>query len=396
MDQVASNVADYVSAQQSVAAALPAAGTAWLDSSRDQARTTLAAVGLPSTRQEDWKYTNIKPITRSLFRPVSRPSRWNDQAFVADAQVSGRDSHRLVFADGILVPELSQCDGLPAGVTVAGMADILQRDAGRAEETLGSTLPGLPHGFSAMNSSFIPDGAFVEIGPGIVLEKPIELLFVSACEGEGRLGLPRNLIVCRSGSRASVIERYLSAVEARSLTNAVSEVILDDGARLTHQRIIDESSRSFHVGGLFARLNRDSRLDACSVTLGGALVTRLGAIPVIVAGFALAVPLALAFGLSGGSAWLAIALIASLGLVQGSSFAAVPELNPTPEARAEHERVSDTKTLPNNSRSPYRAEPTAYRISIRPNGTFTVMLWPPRIKAVSTDVPVPLSTSLMK
>lgn len=105
-----------------------------------------------------------------------------------------------------------------------------------------------------------------------MLEKPIELLFVSACEGEGRLGLPRNLIVCRSGSRASVIERYLSAVEARSLTNAVSEVILDDGARLTHQRIIDESSRSFHVGGLFARLNRDSRLDACSVTLGGALV----------------------------------------------------------------------------------------------------------------------------
>ena len=107
MDQVASNVADYVSAQQSVAAALPAAGTAWLDSSRDQARTTLAAVGLPSTRQEDWKYTNIKPITRSLFSPVSRPSRWNDQDFVADAQVSGLDSHRLVFADGILVPELS-------------------------------------------------------------------------------------------------------------------------------------------------------------------------------------------------------------------------------------------------------------------------------------------------
>ena len=132
MDQVASNVADYVSAQQSVAAALPAAGTAWLDSSRDQARTTLAAVGLPSTRQEDWKYTNIKPITRSLFSPVSRPSRWNDQDFVADAQVSGLDSHRLVFADGILVPELSQCDGLPAGATGAGMADILQRDAKRA------------------------------------------------------------------------------------------------------------------------------------------------------------------------------------------------------------------------------------------------------------------------
>jgi predicted MFS family arabinose efflux permease len=92
---------------------------------------------------------------------------------------------------------------------------------------------------------------------------------------------------------------------------------------------VDPAARSLVTGAMpFAGM-------VVSMTLGVALVTRLGAIPVIVAGFALAVPLALAFGLSGGSAWLAIALIASLGLVQGSSFAAVPELNPTPEARAE-------------------------------------------------------------
>ena len=272
MGQVASNVADYVAAQQLVANTLPAAGTEWLDIRRDQARTRLAAVGLPSTQQEDWKYTNIRSITRSLFNPVSEPSRWNDQAFLADVQVVGLDSYQLVFADGILLPELSRCEGLPAEVTVASMADILQRNAGRAEEHIGSALPGSPHGFTVMNSSFIRDGVFVEIGPGFELDKPIELLFVCACGGESQLSLPRNLILGRPGSRATVIERYLSAVEARSLTNTVSEVLLENGAQLTHQRIVDESSRSFHIGGLFARLNRDSHLAACSMTLGGALV----------------------------------------------------------------------------------------------------------------------------
>lgn len=92
---------------------------------------------------------------------------------------------------------------------------------------------------------------------------------------------------------------------------------------------VDPAARSMVTGAMpFAGM-------VVSMTLGVLAVTRFGAIPVTVAGFALAVPLALAFGLSGGSATLAIALIAALGLVQGSSFAAVPELNPTPEARAE-------------------------------------------------------------
>ena len=105
------------------------------------------------------------------------------------------------------------------------LAQLLQTEPEYLKSALGSALPESPHGFTAMNSSFVSDGAFVEIGPEVILDKPIELLFISACSGKDRLGLPRNLVLCRSGSSAVVVERYLSATKSRSLTNVVTEVV---------------------------------------------------------------------------------------------------------------------------------------------------------------------------
>ena len=274
MNTVASStdVADYIVAQQVAADALPAAGTPWLDASRDKAKAILADVGLPTTRLEDWKYTNTRSITRSRFDPVLRSESWSDTAVIEQLKVPELNSHRLVFADGIFVSELSSDADLPRGVRVMSMAQLLKSEPEYLKSALGSALPESPHGFTAMNSSFISDGAFVEIGAEVMLDKPIELLFVSACSGKDRLGLPRNLVLCRSGSSATVVERYLSATKSRSLTNVVTEVVLDGSARLNHYRVVDESADSFHVGGLFAQQDQSSRLDACSVVVGGGLV----------------------------------------------------------------------------------------------------------------------------
>ena len=66
-----------------------------------------------------------------------------------------------------------------------------------------------------MNSAFVCDGAFVEIEPGVVVNRPIELLFISATGGEGMLALPRNLVLLRAGSQATLHERYMSARPVR-------------------------------------------------------------------------------------------------------------------------------------------------------------------------------------
>ena len=123
-----------------------------------------------------------------------------------------------------------------------------------------------------MNSAFIGDGALIEIAPGTRVDKPIELLFISGCSGEGFLSLPRNLVVMGAGSQAAVIERHVSLADERLLSNSVSELILADNASLNYQSVQQVAPRGFHVGGMFARLGRSARLQATTVTMSGALV----------------------------------------------------------------------------------------------------------------------------
>ena len=271
MSAMESHAAPYVEAQQAQARELPGAGVAALDRSRSEALEILGERGLPSQRDEDWKYTSIKPITRSRFSPaVSGVDSSED--FIAGSAIENLDAWQLVFADGFHLPHRSKTNGLPEGVQVAGLAEALTRDPGPIVDRLGSAVGKMPHGFAAMNSAFVGDGARVEVAPGVQLEKPIELLFVSGCSGEGFLSMPRNLVILGEGSQCSIIERHISFGAERSLSNSLTEIILDKNATLNYCCAQDQAERTFHVGGLFARLAHSAKLKATTVTVGKAWV----------------------------------------------------------------------------------------------------------------------------
>ena len=271
MSAMESHAAPYVEAQQAQARELPGAGVAALDRSRSEALEILGERGLPSQRDEDWKYTSIKPITRSRFSPAVSGVDCSED-FIAGSAIENLDAWQLVFADGFHLPHRSKTNGLPEGVQVAGLAEALTRDPGPIVDRLGSAVGKVPHGFAAMNSAFVGDGALVEVAPGVQLEKPIELLFVSGCSGEGFLSMPRNLVILGEGSQCSIIERHISFGAERSLSNSLTEIILDKNATLNYCCAQDQAERTFHVGGLFARLAHSAKLKATTVTVGKAWV----------------------------------------------------------------------------------------------------------------------------
>ena len=271
MSAIESHAAPYVEAQQAQARELPGAGVAALDRSRSEALEILGERGLPSQRDEDWKYTSIKPITRSRFSPAVSGVDCSED-FIAGSAIENLDAWQLVFADGFHLPHRSKTNGLPEGVQVAGLAEALTRDPGPIVDRLGSAVGKMPHGFAAMNSAFVGDGALVEVAPGVQLEKPIELLFVSGCSGEGFLSMPRNLVILGEGSQCSIIERHISFGAERSLSNSLTEIILDKNATLNYCCAQDQAERTFHVGGLFARLAHSAKLKATTVTVGKAWV----------------------------------------------------------------------------------------------------------------------------
>ena len=160
---------------------------------------------------------------------------------------------------------------MPGDVTVASLAGVLQGRSSVVEPYLGKFASHKTHSFVALNTAFIRDGAVVIIPEGAVVEEPIHLLFFSTTAGEPTVSHPRVLIVAGRNSRATVIESYLGPAGHIYFTNAVTEVVLAENARLDHYKVQHESDEAFHIATMQVRLERDSNFSSHAITLGAAL-----------------------------------------------------------------------------------------------------------------------------
>jgi Fe-S cluster assembly protein SufD len=197
---------------------------------------------------------------------------------------TGADFHRLVFVDGRFSPEASHLGSLPDGVTVASLREVLQADPDRVKEHLGRQANFRQHAFTALNTAFLEDGALIELSESARVAKPIHLVFLSSERKEPIVTHPRNLIVARPGSTATIIEHYvggagdgtgspgsLASPGGRYFTNAVTEIIAEQDASIAHYRLQQESEAAYHIGSVHAHQGRDSRYASHSLTLGARL-----------------------------------------------------------------------------------------------------------------------------
>ena len=261
-------VSHYLAARQAVADSLPGRDLDWLQSQREAALARFGETGFPTPRQEEWRYTDLRPVSRQPFEASGELPRI-DSGALAGLLVEGLESHRLVFVNGRHAPELSAAGGLPDGVILESLAEALERRPESVRGALGSVLPEKPDGLTALNTAFTSDGAVLELAAGCILEKPVELLFIAA--GENALDQPRSLVLAGAGSRATVIERHVSLGGHKTLTNANLEIVLEEGAAIDHYALQEQDTKAFHLGGTWVRQHDGSRYSSRNVTLGGAL-----------------------------------------------------------------------------------------------------------------------------
>lgn len=252
----------------------------WLQSLRARGMARFESLGFPTTKNEDWHFTSVARIAEQTFRApmtsqtgVSSEGRTAGMVARADLQrfTFGQPAwHSLVFVNGEFAENLSSYAGLGEKVRVSSLAKAIRSGIGRPERHLGKIAAFDNHAFTALNTAFIRDGAFIELQPDAVVDQAIHLVFVS--EGEGQaVSHPRNLIVAAQNSRASIIESYICVRDSFYFTNAVTEIALGEGARIDHYKIQRESEKSFHVGTTQIRQARDSQLHSFSFAVGGAL-----------------------------------------------------------------------------------------------------------------------------
>jgi Fe-S cluster assembly protein SufD len=245
----------------------------WLRHARKEAIARFDRLGFPTTRDEDWRFTSVQPIVDAQFRSLSAPGGEVTREDLARFTFGRAEWPTLVFVNGRYAPELSSADRLPAGVRVLDLARALDDDAlaDVLERHLTRLAVGERQAFTALNTAFMHDGAVVHVAKGVEAAEPIHLLFVSdalAAEGVAHL---RNLIVAERHAKATVLESYVGTGEARYFTNAVSEVVIEEGATVHHYKVQRESPRAYHVGTVEAAQARDSHYVSFSFAVGAAL-----------------------------------------------------------------------------------------------------------------------------
>jgi Fe-S cluster assembly protein SufD len=250
-----------------------------IHSIRQAAISRFAEEGFPTTRNEDWKFTDVSVLSKLRFQPVFSPGtagRDGVQALALERCFPLFEKrilwNRLTFINGRFSKDLSSISSLPQGVKIKSLAEAMREDQDLVERYLAQYARLEENAFTALSAAFLLDGAFVYVPRGTFLQAPIHLVFLSTDLGSEFVSHPRNLIIVEDNGEAAVIESHAGVGENTYFTNAVTEIVLGENAVVEYERVQCESRRAYHVGTTHVQQDRNSNFISSSMSLGGSLV----------------------------------------------------------------------------------------------------------------------------
>jgi Fe-S cluster assembly protein SufD len=244
----------------------------WLRDARRAAFDSFVQKGLPTTRQEDWRYTSVEPIATTDFAAANGEAKLLRAEDLYGPSFIDPAYNRIVFVNGAFCPQFSFIRELPAGVQAQNLSAVLAANDSILRPHLSRNSVSREQPFVSLNTAFAAEGAFVSIPKAVAIAEPIYLVFCSFGSGNPVMSHPRNLIVFEAGSQARIVESYIGLGDQRTLTNVVTEVVGGAGSVIDYYRLQNESSSGYLIAALEANISRDCSFTAHSVTLSGSLV----------------------------------------------------------------------------------------------------------------------------
>ena len=265
MSQVAEKTTSFVTALER----RPQGGPRWLDDLRSRGAARFTALGIPTVRDEEWRFTNVSALNGIDFVPAEPIS--GTAARLAGFAYTDTPL-RLVIVNGRFDTTLSRTKGLPPGVHAGSLASALTDHADVVQRYFGQLADFTNRSFAALNTAFVHDGAFVHLPDGVTIDTPIHIVFVAGADGSKGMAHPRTLVVAGANSQAQIVETYIGSAGETYLTNAVSEIFVGENAGIDHYKVQQESLDAFHLASLHVHTSRSSRFSSHSFALGGKLV----------------------------------------------------------------------------------------------------------------------------
>jgi len=229
---------------------------------RQQAFEKFMQRGFPTTRDEQWKYTNLRRLETREFAFGS------PNASVAIELLRQIDAYQIVFVDSWYQANLSTLPAL-TGLQIRSIAELQRSDVNALAAVLAMTANN--DRLVALNTALTQDGLVIDVADNVTADKPIVLNFVWSAQTSSLMAHPRIVIRMGKYSKLSVVEQYSDSGNTAHFNNVVSIAGLAEGAQLEHSRIQSENSHSFHIGWLQANVAAHAKLISHQVNFGAAL-----------------------------------------------------------------------------------------------------------------------------
>lgn len=244
---------------------------------RKNAIENFSELSFPTTREEEWKYTNIAPLLKYNFKPVDPNEKAREitkdqlNKFLL-AEQSGSENFEpnlLVFINGHFSEELSSTKNFEKNIVVGNISNAINEHSSIIEKHFGKYADFKDHIFTALSTAFTKDGVFIYVPQGKIVEYPIHILFLMDSRQEKLLIQPRNLFVAEENSQVTIIEHYASLDENIYFTNSVTEVVVEKNAVIDHIKLQEESTKAFHVARMEVDQERNSNFTSHLISTGG-------------------------------------------------------------------------------------------------------------------------------
>jgi Fe-S cluster assembly protein SufD len=239
---------------------------------RRQAFETYERLGLPHRRIEQWKYTDLRALVRDILPPAAAP----DAAALSRAAEAIKahafaGAPKLVLIDGVFAADLSDVGTLGPEVSVRTLREILENEANPAAGDLLQTES--TDAVISLNAAMASDGVVVSVAERAQLAAPIQIVHVATAAGAS--AFTRSHVRIGKGARATLIESFVAAAEARAYqVNDAVILWIGDDADLAHIRLMEDAADAVNVTSQFVTVGANVKLNFFNMT-SGAAVSRL-------------------------------------------------------------------------------------------------------------------------
>jgi Fe-S cluster assembly protein SufD len=248
-------------------------GSSLLTPLEQQAFHTFNTLGIPTVKNEEWKYTRIGGVFNKEY--AFNPENFSGSLTAADIdpfRLPGHEAaNELVFVNGLYAPQLSV-------IRSASLSVVSLEDASRGEfrelvlAQLGQSSRYINDGLNALNTAFAAVGVFVQVKRNKIVEHPVYIYHIGDARSANILSQPRSLFHVSENAQVVFSETYATIGTGESFTNQVTEVVVEENAVLEYYKIQNDAAHSNQVTTTHIRQIGKSLVNTVTITLNGAIV----------------------------------------------------------------------------------------------------------------------------